>query len=315
MSTVAAGRGPRLVHHALIYRGDAEFLAATTAFCLDGLAAGEKVLAVTGAANIGLLAGALGSAAAGVEFVEAGDWYDAPGRTLAAYARYVDTHKNWHGRIRVIGEPVWHGRTALEEAEWTRYESVINAAFAAQPAWILCPYDARTLPARIVADARRTHPRLQTGEGTRVSDAYVDPDAFTCASDLLPLPPPPADATEIGFDDDLHGMRRLVSAAARRLGLPDHRIERLLLAVNEVAANAVEHGAGHGRILMWADGTFVVCEVADPGRLEARLPGYLPPEPTAERGHGLWVARQLCELLEIRSDPAGTRIRLHLART
>jgi anti-sigma regulatory factor (Ser/Thr protein kinase) len=269
---------------------------------------------VTSAANIGLLTGALGSAAAGVDFVEAGAWYDAPGRTLAAYGRYVDAHKDGSRRVRVIGEPVWHGRTSLEEAEWIRYESVINAAFAGQPAWIVCPYDERTLPARIVAAAGRTHPQLLAGHGVRASAAYVEPDAFTCAGDHLPLPPPPGTAAEIGFDGDLHLMRGRVKAAAERLGLPKEPMERLLLAVNEVATNAVEHGGGHGRILMWAEETSVVCDVTDPGRLQARLPGYLPPDPGTGRGHGLWVARQLCELLEIRSGSSGTQVRLHLAR-
>ncbi|HEX4818273.1 MAG TPA: sensor histidine kinase [Nonomuraea sp.] len=314
MSTGAADTGARLIHHALIYGSDAEFLAATTAFCLDGLAAGERVLAVTSAANITLLGQALGGAAGEVEFVEAGHWYDAPGRTLAAYGRYLEAHKNGRGRVRVIGEPVWQGRSPLEETEWTRYESAINAALAAHPAWIVCPYDTRALPGRIVDDARRTHPELLTGRDARASAAYVDPDAFTCAADHLPLPPPPEGAADIPFDGDLPGMRRRVTAAAGRLGLPEVRIDHLLLAVNELASNALEHGGGHGRIRLWAEGAFVVCDVSDPGRMDARLPGYVPPELAAPRGHGLWVVRQLCELLEIRTGEYGTRIRLHLAR-
>ncbi|GAA3444377.1 anti-sigma factor RsbA family regulatory protein [Planomonospora venezuelensis] len=310
----AAAAAPELIHHALVYGSDEAFLSATTGFCRDGLAGGDRVLAVTTPANIGLLEDALGPAAAGVEFVAADDWYGAPGRTLAAYGRYVDAHKVRHRRVRIIGEPVWHGRSPAEEAEWTRYESVINAAFAGSPAWIVCPYDERTLPERIVADARRTHPKLLTGSAEHDSHAYTDPAAFAHASDHLPLPPPAGAGEEIRFDADLGRMRQRVAARAAALGLSAGQIDRLLLAVNEVAANAVQHGGGHGRILLWADAAGIGCDVADPGRLSTPFPGYLPPDPLADRGHGLWVVRQLCELLEIRTGRNGTQVRLHLAR-
>ncbi|MGW0811570.1 anti-sigma factor RsbA family regulatory protein [Nonomuraea sp. NPDC002799] len=307
--------GPRdLVHQALIYDGDAAFLSATLGFCRDGLERDEQVLAVTTEANIALLAGALGDDAARVEFVPAGDWYDAPGRTLAAYSRYVDAHKGPRSRVRIIGEPVWHGRNPLEEAEWTRYESVINAAFAGSPASIVCPYDTRVLPAHIVAGARRTHPALLTGSTAQDSLAYHEPAHFARAADRLPLPPVPAGAAWIPFDDDLAEMRRLVSVQAFVLGLSQRQAARLLLAVNELATNAVQHGAGHGSIRLWADEPAISCEVTDQGRMDLPLAGYLPPAPGAARGHGLWSVRQLCDLVEIRAGRSGTQIRLHLAR-
>ena len=83
---------------------------------------------MTTEANIELLRAGLGGAADRVEFVDARGWYDAPGRTLAAYNSYVNTHSPAHRRIRVIGEPVWHGRDERQEAEWTRYEAMLNVA-------------------------------------------------------------------------------------------------------------------------------------------------------------------------------------------
>jgi anti-sigma regulatory factor (Ser/Thr protein kinase) len=312
--TPTTGASPVLIHQALIYDSDESFLSATLGFCRDGLDQGERVLAVTTAANLALLAEGLGDAADDMEFVTADAWYDAPGRTLTAYGRYVDVHKVRHGRVRIIGEPVWHGRSQAEESEWTRYESVINAAFADSPAWIVCPYDARVLPEQIVADARRTHPALLVGSGAQASPHYSEPDRFTCATDHLPLPPLPDAAVEIRFGADLAAMRRQVQAWAIAYELTGEQAERLLLAVNEVAANAVQHGAGHGRIRLWADKASIVCDVLDLGQLDHPYPGYLPPDPAAGRGHGLWVVRQLCDVLQIRAGEQGTQFRLHLAR-
>ncbi|HZD01048.1 MAG TPA: hypothetical protein VFA46_12910 [Actinomycetes bacterium] len=45
--------------------------------------------------------------------------------------------------------------------------------------------------------------------------------------------------------------------------------------------------------------------------MEAPFPGHLPPNLDTEHGRGLWLTRQLCELLEPRTIPGGSLIRLH----
>jgi len=56
-----------------------------------------------------------------------------------------------------------------------------------------------------------------------------------------------------------------------------------------------------------------VCEVSDTGAgLRDPLAGQLPPERFAAGGHGLWLARQFSDLVEVHSDPTGTIVRLHL---
>ncbi|MEO5876032.1 MAG: sensor histidine kinase, partial [Streptosporangiaceae bacterium] len=234
-----------------------------------------------------------------------------PGRTLAAYSRYVEEHRRPHRRVRVIGEPIWQGRTPAEEAEWTRYESVLNAAFARSPAWILCPYNARVLPDHIVSDARRTHPGLVTGPGEKASSTYTDPAAFL-ALEAAPLPPAPATvAMELRFDSDLGPMRDRIGLQATLFGLSPDRAGRLVLAVNEVASNAVIHGGGHGGIQMWTDQSMIICDVSGPGRMDAPFAGYLPPDPATPYGQGLWIVRQICDLVQIRATPSSTQVRLH----
>jgi len=51
--------------------------------------------------------------------------------------------------------------------------------------------------------------------------------------------------------------------------------------------------------------------VSDDDPIQAPFPGHLPPELDTERGRGLWLARQLCELLEVRTGPGGSVLRLH----
>jgi anti-sigma regulatory factor (Ser/Thr protein kinase) len=296
-----------LIHRALLYGSPQEFLAGVLPFIDEGLHHGEPVLAVTSEDNSSLLREQLGAAADDVQFVDHVTWYDAPGRTLAACHRYLREHINGHDRVRVVGEPVWTGRDALETAEWKRFDALVNVAFAETPTSMLCPYDSRTVPAEVVADARRTHPWL---DGDR-NKSYLDPAAFFAVFDKE-LPPPAEPPTVIGFRGDPGPVRQFVAGQARRLGLPQSRVDDLVFIVNEVATNAIRHGAGYGQVLVWREGGRLLCEVNDPGEAKGDLFGAIPPDLDSEHGHGLWVARQLCDLLEIRTRQPGTTVRVHM---
>ncbi|MET1076094.1 MAG: sensor histidine kinase [Umezawaea sp.] len=304
MRSVQRDRG--LDHRGLVYGTDEQFLAGTVLFCQEGLDRDDAVLAVTTAANIGHLRDSLGVDAHRVEFVDSTAWYDTPGRTLAGYRRYVDEHSDRHPRTRIVGEPVWGGRDVLETAEWTRYESILNLAFANSAASIVCPYDTRVVPVEVVDDARRTHPDLVTGP----SPAYVAPDLFDGVDHRWPITD---DGAELAFADDLTAVRRFVASTATALGMSSARVDALVIAVNEVATNAVEHGGGAGRVALRRTGHRIVCDVTDTGSASGLdwFTGYLHPDPAHPHGHGLWVARQLCDYLQIRVVATGSTIRLH----
>lgn len=304
------------VHQALRYASDLEFLGGTVPFVTEGLSEGDRVLAVTTATNIKLLHGLLGRDAQRVEFVDALEWYGSPGRTTAAYHRYVERHKGPPGRVRVIGEPVWSGRSAVQTREWLRYESVINVAFAGADASIICPYDLRTVPPEVADEVGRTHPELVTGYGDPlVSEVYADPGSFSAEYDGVPLDQPgvPVRVTRLG-PGGLAAARELAHACATRAGFTGGRREEIVLALAEVAANALLYGGGRAVLRAWEGGGALVLETADegPGAGAAEpFLGQVPPDPSARSGVGLWVVRQLSDLVEMRTGPAGTTVRLH----
>ena len=103
-----------------------------------------------------------------------------------------------------------------------------------------------------------------------------------------------------------------LARAPRAAGCDRDRVDDLVLAVNEVATNAVEHGSGDAHLDMWAAPSVrgLVCEVHDGGRLADPLPGLRAPHPGDPRGRGLWIARQMCDLLHVWSDTGGTHVRI-----
>lgn len=301
---------PGLVHQMLLYDSPQLFLATAVPFIEEGLNRSDPVLAVTSDANSALLRDELGPTASSVEFIDQVSWYQAPGRTLAACYRYVHERLDHHERVRFIGEPIWSGWDTLEMIEWRRFESMVNAALARFSAWMICSYDSRALPDEIVADARRTHPQIARATGVEVSANYLDPTDYAAGD--RDLSPPHSRYESIGFDSDPAPVRRFVARTARQLGLAPPRVDDLVLAANEIATNAIRHGAGYGFVRMWRDGRRVLCEISDPGQAKGSLLGLVPPDPDADHGHGMWIARQLCDLLEVRAGELGTTIRLHM---
>jgi transcriptional regulator with XRE-family HTH domain len=176
----ATAIAPQLLEHrALAYESDEEFLEAAVPFINEGIERSHGLLAVTSQAQIALLRDALEDRSKHVEFVDSLDWYRSPSEALDRYREFVkhkfDSGVAW---IRIVGEPVWAGRSAAEIAAWTRYESMLNLSFASSPATIVCPYDARSLPEEIVDGAHRTHPEVVRGSSMNVSSSYQDAEHF-----------------------------------------------------------------------------------------------------------------------------------------
>ena len=85
-----------------------------------------------------------------------------------------------------------------------------------------------------------------------------------------------------------------------------------MLATHEVATNSIRHGGGEGTLRVWHEDDMVVCEVRDRGRLDQPLAGRARPALEDEGGWGLWLANQLCDLVQIRTLPDGNVVRLLL---
>lgn len=130
------------------------------------------------------------------------------------------------------------------------------------------------------------------------------------------LPPPPGDAGSLRFGvAELSEVRRTVVAAAREAGCDGLAVADLVTAANELAANSIMHGGGSGTLRVWREGSTLLVEVEDRGRIEEQWAGRVPPGLKQEGGRGLWIANQLCDRVEICSGEGGTRVRLHfLAR-
>jgi anti-sigma regulatory factor (Ser/Thr protein kinase) len=290
----------------LFYEGDDALVGGLVPFLRDGIAACEPTLVVLDTGKIARLREALNGDAATVQFADMALVGANPGRIIPAWRDFVDAHP---GRpLRGVGEPIWAARGAAEMAECHRHEALLNVAFADRPEfWLVCPYDVEALDPADVERARLTHPHVSAGE------SRYPGHAAHAAPFAEPLPPPAADAVSRAFDaDSLARVRRFVADRARAAGLDEARIVDLVIAVSEVAGNSVRHGGGRGMLEIWGEGNTVLCEVRDTGTIQPPLAGRERPSGGQVGGYGLWLANQLCDLVQVRSFPTGSTVRLHM---
>jgi anti-sigma regulatory factor (Ser/Thr protein kinase) len=168
-------------------------------------------------------------------------------------------------------------------------------------------------------------------------DRLWSADGLGCRGDLLD--------TVFGWSD-LGQLRRLVAARCAAAGLSGPQVEDFVLAIHEIAANAIMHAGAGGRVILRRTGAGLRCLITDSAPVRPTIPLASPPldnvrefrssgvgpaggdrgvpdsladardrrerEPAgAESGRGLWLAAQLADELSITSGPDSTVVSLY----
>jgi anti-sigma regulatory factor (Ser/Thr protein kinase) len=300
-----------LEHDAFFYANDDEYVAGVLGFVREGLDLDEPVLVAVPDWNLDVLREALTPAEA--PRVRLRDMTVAgrnPGRIIGTVLTAF-VHEHPGTRVRVVGEPIWAGRTDEEYPACAEHEALINVALGHAPAYIQCPYDTSRLPASVLTDATRTHPTLASGPDRWTSPTYTDPTMVAASFDVG-LPPVPADAefVVIGPETGARAARVLVHDAGRTHGLDGERLADVRLVAQELAVNTLTHSGGRGLLEVWTADDHLVLQVQDGGRITDPLAGRRPPEPP-NVGHGLFVVHQLADLVRFHRESNSTTVRAY----
>ena len=301
-------------HECWLYHGDGEFLAAVLPFITDGLARDQPVMVAVPGPRLHVLRAALGGDADRVVWADMADLGANPARIIPAWREFTERYRADRSPIRGIGQPIWAGRGTAELAESQFHEALLNLAVPTDtPLWLLCPYDTATLPGTVIDEALHSHPVLVDAAGayrgsTRYGGAHHARALFGGR-----LPEPAAPTTVIGFDPDRRRhVDQLIRAAATVGVIPDRAAE--LAAAADAIAVAAHRDSGHARIQLWQDGTAVLCEITDPAVIDNPMTGRSGTG-GGRRDRSIRLANELCDLVQVRSCPGGTTIRIHTRRS
>jgi len=237
------------------------------------------------------------------------------GQTVAALrARELRELTASAGSATVVSEH-WNALDGSDGSFWTELDAALNIALADLSIELTCFFPEMPLHQAILDGARRNHPQLLID-----GRLHHNPDHLSPREVLRELPaaaPVLLGAPELQLTFGAWQLGEVREAVENVLAAAEYgatRAEDVVLAVNEIATNAVEHGANEARLYVWAGADGFICEVHDTGSLRDPLPGLQAPHPSDPRGRGVWIARQLCDSLHVWTDGRGTHVRMRAAR-
>jgi anti-sigma regulatory factor (Ser/Thr protein kinase) len=314
---MTAGEERPGAHDGVFHGDDDELLAATVPFLLDGLAAGETAVVVCGERCRELLVDALPPDDR-LHLLAPSDVYERPAGAIANYQHMMDRYaRSGVSRVRVVVE-LDFGATPAEWMEWSRFDAVVEHALGPYPMWIVCAYDRLRLPEPVLASAALTHSHLRTGSLRTVNPDHLDPAEFlrrtaSNGPDPIESGPPVLDVADVRDLGELRGAVR--RAALAGCAMPVHQVQEFVLAVNEVATNALLHGGSPVGVRLWAAAGRLVCTVTDRGAgFDDPFAGYLPghDDGVVHVGMGLFATRQVCDRVDFEHVSGGFSVRLLL---
>ncbi|WP_052090641.1 ATP-binding protein [Modestobacter caceresii] len=240
---------------------------------------------------------------------EAGDVHVAPtqpvdGRppaVLAAIAGLVDECAPGAGRrLHLVTGP---GGPDADPAVWLQTEALVNHVLAERPVDHICllgpPVEGGP---DVDAIARATHPWLLTEEGVVRSPDFRAPDELL-REVLRATVPDPLEETEPTLAmvdlEDMRALRRALNRVLADSALSADAAQDFVLAIDEVTANASEHGVPPVDVRLWCTPERLLCAVTDRGTaFDDPLVGYGPAHgDMGVGGMGLWLARRSVDSL------------------
>jgi anti-sigma regulatory factor (Ser/Thr protein kinase) len=313
--TVAGPRPgvPGLRHDLAFAASPRAFAAVAAPFLAEGVAGGDAAVVVADPASL-LAVHDLAGPGSGILLLTRDSLYGQRSVAALTAVRRLVRAQAVHGghRVRMVTQPD-PGREPRRWREWQRYEAVLEHVLVDIPLWQLCVYD-DALPDAVLATAPRTHRHVVDGGRRRPSPSFTEPVAYLAG--LPPLPEPAQDGVpvlDLAAVTELQEARRAVLGSLTRAGRSGPAAEDLVMAVTEVVTNGLLHGRPPVRLQLWLDGDRAVAAVSDRGPGPADpFAGYRPAhgEDAVRGGMGLWLARQLCDHVDVFAGADGTTVRL-----
>lgn len=224
-----------------------------------------------------------------------------PPAVLAKIAGLVDECAPGRGRrLHLVTGP---GGPDADPAVWVQTEALLNHVLAERPVDHVCLLNATADDGPDVeAVARATHPWLLTEEGIVRSPDFRAPDELLREVQRASVPDPleETEPTLALVDlDDMRALRRALNQALAASTLSPDAAQDFVLAIDEVAANASEHGVPPVDVRLWCTPERLLCAVTDRGTaFDDPLVGYGPAHgDMAVGGMGLWLARRSVDSL------------------
>ncbi|GAA3392519.1 MEDS domain-containing protein [Cryptosporangium minutisporangium] len=304
-------------HAALIIDSDATVEQLLVPVLRHHVAEGTPALLVVGPHTERVLRTRLGRDAEALEWGARETFYQRLGFAFAGFRDYLREQHARGRRVHVIAEPdVMTGVDAPADrvAAYLGYESVCGEVYAPYGCPITCLWDSRRHPTLVIEGVRSIHDHELTVDGRVENDGYIPAAQYLSGrADVAMLPPPDTAELDVVVTDlrELIGFRAAIGRWAQERDFAELAADHVVSATNEVVTNGMRHGVPPVRVRAWHHDATLVVHVEDQGGHPIPADaGYRPPARPGD-GAGLWIARQLADVLLTQSAEGRTAVRLH----
>ena len=310
-------RGGRLEHYALIVDDDRTIERVLVPQLRRQVAAYDDVLMVVGEQTASVVRERLGRDADTLLWAPTDRFYQRLGFTYARFLRYLRDQHSRQRRVHLVTEPdlVTVPPTPVDRgAGYLSYEAMANAVFAGYGCPITCIWDDRQQTAPVIDGIRQVHPQEWTTGGAVDNPGFVPPGDYLSQrrQPLMTEAPPVTDLDiVVRYLHEVGACRAAIARWAERHHFVPTAIGQIVAATSEVIANGVHHGRPPTRVRVWNQDSTLVVHVDDHGgRPIPADAGYRPPNSPADSA-GLWVARQLADVLLTDTADGRTAVRMY----
>ena len=312
----AARRAGGPLHAAVVYDSDDALEERAAPFVREGLDRGETILAVVPSQVERVLRSVLGGDGDLVQWREPGLAHRRTGEAYEDYRAFLaGQHASGRPTRLLTGNDLDRDADPDRLNAYLRFEAASTAVFRPYGFPWVCLYDRRRHPAQLVDHVGEVHPQLLLADARPIdSPDHVDPARYLETHDgwLSTVPDPTALDMPVTTPGELRAARHRLREYASAV---DHRpcaAERVAVASHEVIGNALRHGRPPCRVRAWRSAGVLHVRVDDGGLgTGVTTAGYGPPATPTSSGMGLWVARQLTDVVHTRAGSThGTAVEL-----
>jgi anti-sigma regulatory factor (Ser/Thr protein kinase) len=252
-----------------------------------------------------------------LEWAPANAFYQRMGFTYSRFLRYLRERHSQQQVVHVIAEPdvAADPRAPVDRAAaYMDYEAMTNEVYAGYGCPITCIWHTGHHSASIIDEVRKVHQHELCARGV------VDTPEYVAASDYLrqraPAPMtaiPPVSDIDITMwqPEELATCRAAIGRWATLHHFVPTAAKQVVVATSEVVANGLRHGRPPVRARAWSHEADLIVHVEDHGgRPIPAHAGYRPPVSPADSA-GLWVARQLADVLITHTSSETTAVRMY----
>jgi anti-sigma regulatory factor (Ser/Thr protein kinase) len=310
-------RGGRLDHYALVVDHDDTIERVLVPQLRRKIAAHETVLMVVGTRTAAVVRERLGCDANTLLWAPADRFYQRLGFTYARFLRYLRDEHSRRRVVHLITEPdlVTGPEAPVDRAAaYLGYESMANGVFAGYGCPITCIWHTSERTDTVIEGVRKVHPQEWTPRGAVDNPGYVGPREYLSqqTQPAMTATPPVTDLDiTLLHPHEVAACRAAVGRWAGRRHFVRAATSQVVAATSEVITNGVHHGRPPVRLRAWQQDNTLIVHVDDHGGLPVPAEaGYRPPTTPADAA-GLWVARQLADVLLTRTENGQTAVRLY----